>query len=699
DIAEWFTPNDIMRLIELIRPDLLLLRTVVYNLISWESITNTTEWIEKQIPVALSKNAFQTEPSLNTYDAESITQAYCYLVSGVCFSLALKYAGTWNEQTANIIRTYFKQFQIYIDRPADYVENDPDCYAPDTITLEFVISTLVLSLAMVMAGSGDLQLLNLLQALQTRVGPDRAHVTYGSHVAVSMALGLLLLGGGRYGLRNDDDAIPILLAAFYPHFPMSSNDNRFHLQIFRHLYVIVCESRLMITKDISTQQICSVNGRLWINENNQIEIKNFCTPCFLPNFISIKKLEINDTNYWPIIYENDEQIQRLKQMLSRDGLFYVQKSSILSSLTLKKTSSSLVQLLSSNESSLRTSFHALQLYSGIQRIIAEPINNRHVKEIRALISFYEKYTSIKKLTNSTDTDDVILRTQFTNILFKNISKMKGDLLVALKNQHDSRRFGLLLPIREWLPELNEENLLSLLDEFDLSITFLENLSNELLCEIFDYLDGYHLFQAFSNLNSRFEQLIHSSCVLIKTRFCIYQNDKVLNTYLFSWYLFNSSFDRLESLLFKAIQSNTLMPMLNNLSSLPHLVSLTIETDSVEEQINDIYQLIFTLPTLKYYRITSFNYHRSITLPMAMNNQFSPIEYLVINHYCSLNELESLISYTPQLRRLTLHKTKTNDLNVTILSSTITLVNLQSISLDLCQTTFNELELFITKIFS
>ncbi len=48
-----------------------------------------------------------------------------------------------------------------------------------------------------MAGSGDLQLLNLLRALQTRVGPDRSHVTFGSHVAVSMALGLLLLGGGR----------------------------------------------------------------------------------------------------------------------------------------------------------------------------------------------------------------------------------------------------------------------------------------------------------------------------------------------------------------------------------------------------------------------------------------------------------------------------------------------------------------------
>ncbi len=187
---------------------------------------------------------------------------------------------------------------------------------------------------------------------------------------------------------------------------------------------MVCESRLMITKDVSSQQLCSVNGQLWINENNQIHTKTFRTPCFLPNFISIKKLEINDSNYWSIIYETDEQIHRLKQMLSRDGLFYVQKSSILSSLTIKKTSSSLVQLLSSNETSLRTWFHALQLYCGIQRIITEPINNRHVKEMHALIAFYEKYTSIKKSPVTNDTDDVILRTQFTNILFKNITSNK-----------------------------------------------------------------------------------------------------------------------------------------------------------------------------------------------------------------------------------------------------------------------------------
>jgi hypothetical protein len=52
-----------------------------------------------------------------------------------------------------------------------------------------------------------------------------------------------------------------------------------------------------------------------------------------------------------------------------------------------------------------------------------------------------------------------------------ILEMKAELLVALKNQHDPRRFGLLLPIREWLPGLNEENLLSLLGKISYLIVF------------------------------------------------------------------------------------------------------------------------------------------------------------------------------------------------------------------------------------
>ncbi|CAF3760969.1 unnamed protein product [Rotaria sordida] len=47
------------------------------------------------------------------------------------------------------------------------------------------------------------------------------------------------------------------------------------------------------------------------------------------------------------------------------------------------------------------------------------------------------------------------------------------------------------------------------------ISSFENLSNELFYEIFDYLEGCDLFQAFSNLNSRFQVLLISSCLRLK----------------------------------------------------------------------------------------------------------------------------------------------------------------------------------------
>ena len=39
------------------------------------------------------------------------------------------------------------------------------------------------------------------------------------------------------------------------------------------------------------------------------------------------------------------------------------------------------------------------------------------------------------------------------------------------------------------------------------MTMLENLSNEILMELFEYLDAYQLSKTFFNLNSRFNQLL------------------------------------------------------------------------------------------------------------------------------------------------------------------------------------------------
>src|SRR6202044_1665767 len=52
----------------------------------------------------------------------------------------------------------------------------------------------------------------------------------------------------------------------------------------------------------------------------------------------------------------------------------------------------------------------------------------------------------------------------------------------------------------------------------MSITSIEDLSNEFFYEIFDYLDGCNIYQAFSNLNYRFQELLNSSSLLLKINF-------------------------------------------------------------------------------------------------------------------------------------------------------------------------------------
>ena len=68
-------------------------------------------------------------------------------------------------------------------------------------------------------------------------------MSYGFHVAISMALGFLFLGGGRLTLGTSKPAIAALLTSIFPRFPLTPSDNRYHLQAFRHLYVLAVEAR------------------------------------------------------------------------------------------------------------------------------------------------------------------------------------------------------------------------------------------------------------------------------------------------------------------------------------------------------------------------------------------------------------------------------------------------------------------------
>ncbi|CAF2048724.1 unnamed protein product, partial [Rotaria magnacalcarata] len=158
-------------------------------------------------------------------------------------------------------------------------------------------------------------------------------------------------------------------------------------------------------------------------------------------------------------------------------------------------------------------------------------------------------------------------------------------------------------------QLSEENTKKLRNELldELRVSSIENLSNELFHEIFDYLDGIDIYEAFSNINYRFQQLLTSSPVLYKieliyvsstARFMfIYQQIKhqiysinfqipVHINQLLTSFIIDSSFNRLQSLVIEDIQPDKILSFLIALKSLPRLFSLDIRTMHIMGNLND-----------------------------------------------------------------------------------------------------------------
>ena len=255
-----------------------------------------------------------------------------------------------------------------------------------------------------------------------------------------------------------------------------------------------------------------------------------------------------------------------------------------------------------------------------------------------------------------------------------------------------------------------------------SISSIETVSNEIFYEIFDYLDGREICQAFSSLNSRFHQILDSASLLLKTTISAYPGDipmknseqmmrlhkeQILSIDLFhpdqselisSWTP-DSTFTRLESLFLYLHKPAMLDSFLPHLTTLPGLFSLTIETQYLLNDFAGVYQVVFTLPTLVYFKLSIDDSFFQISLPMADKEQRSSIQHLNADHPCTFNELSAILSYTPHLRRLhfkEIHGETNRDIRKISLTP---LVNLTRLSLYFNHVVFDELEILLSGIHS
>ncbi|KAL6581232.1 hypothetical protein OROMI_007155 [Orobanche minor] len=296
--------------LQYVRPDFILLRVIARNLIMWSRIHPSEDWIESQIPEDVNnvlKGLGNEIDDIYEMDAEAFVQAYVNIVVGACISLGLRFAGTRDGNSQELLYKYAVYFLNEIKHVSvsngNGLPKGLSVYV-DRGTLETCLHLIVLSLCVVMAGSGHLQTFRFLKFLRNRNSVD-GHASFGTQTAVSLAIGFLFLGGGMWTFSTSNSSIAALLITIYPRLPTGPNDNRCYLQAFRHLYVLATEGRWIQTVDVDTGLAVYVPLEVTIKETELYNETSFCdiTPCNLPERAILKGVRVCGPRYWPQVIE------------------------------------------------------------------------------------------------------------------------------------------------------------------------------------------------------------------------------------------------------------------------------------------------------------------------------------------------------------------------------------------------------------
>uniref|UniRef100_A0A3Q2YK66 Anaphase promoting complex subunit 1 n=1 Tax=Hippocampus comes TaxID=109280 RepID=A0A3Q2YK66_HIPCM len=309
-IADWLKPPDTWFLLDFIKPEFLLLRTLARCIIMWDDILPNTEWVKSNIPQIMRGNHLDSPESVNL---ETWIQVQDYITAGACMALGLRFAGSANSDAFDCLYEFAKSFM----KVMSFYGSPPGCY-----NIQTALSMILLSMSMVMSGTGNLKVLQLCRFLHYRTGSE---MNYGFHMAHHMALGMLFLGGGRFSLSTSNSAIAAMLCALYPHFPSHSTDNRYHLQALRHLIVLAAESRLLVPVDVDSLKPCyallevTYKKTDWYDETT-VELM---APTMLPELHLLKRVRVKGPRYWELCIDLIKEVQHLKSVLSKDGVLYV----------------------------------------------------------------------------------------------------------------------------------------------------------------------------------------------------------------------------------------------------------------------------------------------------------------------------------------------------------------------------------------
>lgn len=289
-----------------VRPDIFLLRTMARHLIMWSKIEPSFAWVKNNLPAAYrERSKLEGIKSLTSEDLP-----FYDILTGLCFSIALRFAGSASLVARDLLIHYLDQMMRICRIEADTFDKKLT-----RNTVRNCQDLLALALATVMAGTGDLAVFRRLRSMH---GRDDNETPYGSHLAAHLAIGALFLGGGTYTFGTSNLAIAALLVAFYPIFPSTVQDNKSHLQAFRHFWALAAEPRCLIARDIDTNQPVSIPITVTLRNGDQIQLH---TPSLLPELNQIKTVRTNSPEYWNLVLDLESNAKHIAAFKSTQTIY------------------------------------------------------------------------------------------------------------------------------------------------------------------------------------------------------------------------------------------------------------------------------------------------------------------------------------------------------------------------------------------
>ncbi len=180
-IAARFAVPDTAYALSFVRPDFVLLRVMGRALVMWDGISPTDAWIDRQLPPLLAGplSKLQRGGSAGSsfrgcgadLDRAAVAAAHVHGVAGACLAIGLRFAGTSSARAEATLRHRALELLAAKRR----LVGDGGRGNLDRYTLEGCLEVVVLALALVMAGSGHLPTLRLLQHLRWGHGSEHAH--------------------------------------------------------------------------------------------------------------------------------------------------------------------------------------------------------------------------------------------------------------------------------------------------------------------------------------------------------------------------------------------------------------------------------------------------------------------------------------------------------------------------------------------